>query len=150
MYSKKRLAIIFLIITTIGISFGGLIIRNLNSSDAWQVAFYRGLGFIASFTIILIFRYRKYFFNSIVRTSWWGLFGGLFLMIANILFIHSMTITSIGNSLFTVSSIPFITSALAFFILKEKIEIKTLILMIFAFIGISIMFKSSIDSDDYN
>ena len=61
-----------------------------------------------------------------------------------------MTITSIGNSLFTVSSIPFITSALAFFILKEKIEIKTLILMIFAFIGISIMFKSSIDSDDYN
>ena len=150
MYSKKRLSIIFLIITTVGISFGGLIIRNLNSSDAWQVAFYRGLGFIASFTIILIFRYRKYFFNSILRTSWWGLFGGLFLMIANILFIHSMTITSIGNSLFTVSSIPFITSALAFFILKEKIEIKTLILMIFAFIGISIMFKSSIDSDDYN
>ena len=34
--------------------------------------------------------------------------------------------------------------------LKEKIEIKTLILMIFAFIGISIMFKSSIDSNDYN
>ena len=81
MYSKKRLAIIFLIITTIGISFGGLIIRNLNSSDAWQVAFYRGLGFIASFTIILIFRYRKYFFNSIVRTSWWGLIGGLFALI---------------------------------------------------------------------
>ena len=82
MYSKKRLSIFFLIIATIGISFGGLIIRNLNSSDAWQVAFYRGLGFIVSFTIILIFRYRKYFFNSIVKTSWWGLFGGLFLMIA--------------------------------------------------------------------
>ena len=70
-------------------------------------------------------------------------------MIANVFFIHSLTSTTIGNSLFTVSSIPFITSILAYFILKEKIELKTLIIMIFAFSGISLMFKSGIASNDY-
>ena len=84
-----------------------------------------------------------------MNTSYYGLIGGIFLMIANILFIHSMTITSIGNSLFTVSTIPFITSILAFFFLKEKIEFKTFVLMVFAFAGIFIMFKSSIESNDY-
>ena len=84
-----------------------------------------------------------------MNTSYYGLIGGIFLMIANILFIHAMTITSIGNSLFTVSTIPFITSILAFFFLKEKIEFKTFLLMVFAFVGIFIMFKSSIESDDY-
>ena len=70
-------------------------------------------------------------------------------MIANVFFIHSLTSTTIGNSLFTVSSIPFITSILAYFILKEKIKLQTLIIMIFAFSGISLMFKSGIASNDY-
>ena len=147
--NSKYHSIILLIIATTGISFGGLIIRNLDSSDAWQVAFYRGLGFVITFIFILIYRYKKYCFKSIMNTSYYGLIGGIFLMIANILFIHSMTITSIGNSLFTVSTIPFITSILAFFFLKEKIEFKTFVLMVFAFAGIFIMFKSSIESDDY-
>ena len=147
--NSKYHSIILLIIATTGISFGGLIIRNLDSSDAWQVAFYRGLGFVITFIFILIYRYKKYCFKSIMNTSYYGLIGGIFLMIANILFIHSMTITSIGNSLFTVSTIPFITSILAFFFLKEKIEFKTFILMVFAFVGIFIMFKSSIGSNDY-
>ena len=147
--NSKYHSIILLIIATTGISFGGLIIRNLDSSDAWQVAFYRGLGFVITFIFILIYRYKKYCFKSIMNTSYYGLIGGIFLMIANILFIHAMTITSIGNSLFTVSTIPFITSILAFLFLKEKIEFKTFILMVFAFVGIFIMFKSSIESDYY-
>ena len=147
--NSKYHSIILLIIATTGISFGGLIIRNLDSSDAWQVAFYRGLGFVITIIFILIYRYKKHCINSIMNTSYYGLIGGIFLMIANILFIHAMTITSIGNSLFTVSTIPFITSILAFFFLKEKIEFKTFILMVFAFVGIFIMFKSSIESDDY-
>ena len=140
--NSKYHSIILLIIATTGISFGGLIIRNLDSSDAWQVAFYRGLGFVITFIFILIHRYKKDCFNSIMNTSYYGLIGGIFLMIANILFIHAMTITSIGNSLFTVSTIPFITSILAFFFLKEKIKFKTFVLMVFAFAGIFIMFKS--------
>ena len=149
MNSKKNLSILLLIIATTGISFGGLIIRNVNTADAWQVAFYRGLGFVISFILILIYRYKLNFIKSIKNTGYYGFIGGIFLTIANVFFIHSLTSTTIGNSLFTVSSIPFITSILAYFILKEKIKLQTLIIMIFAFSGISLMFKSGIASNDY-
>ena len=118
MNPNKSLSILLLIIANAGISFGGLIIRNVDTADAWQVGFYRGLGFVISFIFILIYRYRMDFINSVNKTGYYGFMGSIFLMIANIFFIHSFKSTTIGNALFTVSSIPLITSMLAYFFLK--------------------------------
>ena len=70
-------------------------------------------------------------------------------MLANLLFIQALAKTSIANALFTLSSIPFITAILAFFFLKEKISLRTIIIMFFAFMGIFIMIKDGLGSGGF-
>jgi len=144
--SNRNLSILLLIAGSVGISFGGLIMRNINSADPWQIAFYRGLAFLFSITLVLFHKYRLEIVKKIKNTGFPGMTGGFLLMLANLLFIQAFANTSIANALFTLSSIPFITTILAFIFLKEKISLRTIIIMIFAFMGIFIMIKDGLES----
>ncbi len=149
MISNRKLSILLLIIGSVGISFGGLIMRNINNADPWQIAFYRALAFLFSITLILFHRYRFAIVTNIKKTGYPGMTGGFFLMLANLLFIQSFANTSVANTLFTLSSIPFITAILAFIFLKEKISLRTIITMFFAFIGIFIMIKDGLETGGF-
>ena len=147
--SNRNLSILLLIAGSVGISFGGLIMRNINSADPWQIAFYRALAFLFSITLILFLRYRLGTVTKIYNVGYHGMVGGFLLMLTHLLFIHSIANTSIANTLFTLSSIPFITAILAFIFLKEKISLMTIIIMIFAFMGIFIMIKDGLGSSSF-
>jgi len=149
MISNRKLSILLLITGSVGISFGGLIMRNINNADPWQIAFYRALAFLFSITLILFHRYRFAIVTNIKKTGYPGMTGGFFLMLANLLFIQSFANTSVANTLFTLSSIPFITAILAFIFLKEKISLRTIITMFFAFIGIFIMIKDGLETGGF-
>ena len=123
--------------------------RNISNADPWQIIFYRGLAFLFSITLILFHKYRLEIVTKIKNTGFPGIAGGFLLMLANLLFIQALANTSIGNALFTLSSIPFITAILAFIFLKEKISLRTIIIMIFAFIGIFIMIKDGLESNGF-
>jgi len=144
--SNRYLSILLLIAGSVGISFGGLIMRNISSADPWQIAFYRGLAFLFSITLVLFNQYRQDIFTKIKNTGFPGIAGGFLLMLANLLFIQTLANTSIANALFTLSSIPFITTILAFIFLKEKLSLRTIIIMIFAFVGIFIMINDGLES----
>ena len=100
--------------------------RNINNADPWQIAFYRGLAFLFSITLFLFHQHRLGIVTNIKKTGYPGMTGGFFLMLANLLFIQSFANTSVANTLFTLSSIPFITAILAFIFLKEKISLRTI------------------------
>ena len=115
---KRKLSIILLIIGTIGISFGGLIMRSVSTADSWQIIFYRALSFVITFSFVLFYKYRNQFFNKILETGIYGFLGGIIYMIGNLFFLHSFANTTIGNTLFTVSTIPFITAIISYIFLK--------------------------------
>ena len=144
--SNRNLSILLLIIGSLGISFGGLIMRNISSADPWQILFFRGIAFLFSITLVLFYKYRLDIVTKIKNTGFPGIAGGFLLMLANLLFVQSLANTSIANALFTLSSIPFITAILAFIFLKETIFLRTIIIMIFAFLGIFIMIKDGLES----
>ena len=144
--SYRNLSFLLLIVGSLGISFGGLIMRYINSADPWQIAFYRGLAFLFSIFLFLYYKYRFEIFKTVKNTGLPGIAGGFLLMLANLLFIQSLANTSIANALFTLSSIPFLTAILAFIFLKEKISLRIIIIMIFAFMGIFIMIKDGLES----
>ena len=123
--------------------------RNISSADPWQIAFYRGLAFLFSITFVLIHKYRLEIVTKIKNTGFAGLAGGFLLMLANLLFIQALATTSIANALFTLSSIPFITAILAFIFLKEKLSLRTIIIIFFAFMGIFIMIKDGLVSGGF-
>lgn len=149
MISNRNLSILLLITGSVGISFGGLIMRNINNADPWQITFYRSLAFLFSITLVLIYRHNSDILTSIKKIGYPGIAGGFFLMIAQILYVQSFAHTSIANALFTFSTIPFISAFLAFIFLKEKISTTTIVTMFFAFIGIFIMIKDGLETGGF-
>ena len=149
MISNRNLSIILLITGFAGISFGGLIMRNVNTADPWQIAFYRALAFLFPITLILFHQHRLGIVTNIKNIGYLGMAGGFFLMLAQLLFIQSIANTSIANALFTLSSVPFITAILAFLFLKEKISLRTILIMFFAFLGIFIMIKDGLGTGGF-
>ena len=71
--SNRNLSIIFLIVGSVGISFGGLIMRNISNADPWQIAFYRGLAFIVSITLVLSYKYQLGIITKIKDTGFYGI-----------------------------------------------------------------------------
>ena len=147
--SGRNLSISLLIVGTVGISFGGLIMRNISYADPWQIAFYRGLAFLFSVTLIIFFQSKTEFIKNLKNSRLPGFAGGFLLMLANLSFIHAIANTSVANALFTLSLIPLFTAILGFFFLKEKISLWTIIIMSFAFVGIFIMIKEGLESDSF-
>ena len=149
MISNRNQSILLLITGFVGISFGGLIMRNINTADPWQIAFYRALAFLFSITLILFHQHRLGIVTNIKKIGYPGMAGGFFLMLAQLLFIQSIANTSVANALFTLSTIPFITAILAFIFLKEKISLTIIIIMFFAFFGIFIMIKDGLETGGF-
>ena len=149
MISNRNFSILLLIPASVGISFGGLIMRNINYADAWQIIFYKALSFIFLITLILFNKYRFSIVSKIKIIGFSGMIGSFFLMLANLLIIQAYANTSIANTSFTLSAIPFITAGLAYIFLKEKLSLRTILIMIVALFGIFIMINEGLEKDGF-
>ena len=149
MLKPKSLAILLILASTVGISFGGLIMREIEFGNAWQITFHRNLAFFIAISLILAKSYGLASFGALTAVGKPGIIAGIFLAIANICFIHSLSITSVANTLFTLSAIPFITATIAFFVLKEVISLKTFLIMITAFLGIILMVSEGLRTNQF-
>jgi drug/metabolite transporter (DMT)-like permease len=139
-YPRRRLyAMLLMIISSTVISFSGLIIRNIESADAWHVNFYRTLAFGAAVGIVLLFRYGKKAPQKIVGIGKLGFFGGFLLAIGGMAFMQAITNTTVATTLFMMSGIPFFTAAIAWLVLGETIGRFTILIMLAASVGILLM-----------
>ena len=141
---KKLLSILLMTIGSVAISFNGLVLRNIETADDWTIIFYRALSFSITIFIYLFFIHKKRIFKKIIQIGISGLIGGFVLGISNVCFILSMTTTSVANTVFTISLIPFITALFSLLILKEKLAQSTVYTMIAAFFGVLMMFYGSL------
>ena len=149
MISNRNFSILLLIPASVGISFGGLIMRNINYADAWQIIFYKALSFIFLITLILFNKYRFSIVSKIKIIGFSGMIGSFLLMLANLLIIQAYANTSIANTSFTLSTTPFITAGLAYIFLKEKLSLRTILIMIVALFGIFIMINDGLEKGDF-
>ena len=124
---------------SIAISFGGLVIRNIEEADSWQLVFYRAVGMAASVLVLLLFRYRRHTIFRIRDVGWPGFFGAFLVATASISFVQSITHTTVANSLFMLCAIPFISAGLARLFLKEALPWRTVLTMGIAGAGILVM-----------
>ena len=141
---KKLLSILLMTIGSVAISFNGLVLRNIETADDWTIIFYRALSFSITIFIYLFFIHKKRIFKKIIQIGISGLIGGFVLGISNVCFILSMTTTSVANTVFTISLIPFITALFSLLILKEKLAQITVYTMIAAFFGVLMMFYGAL------
>ena len=136
---RRAFAMGLMVVSSVMISFGGLTIRNIAEADPWQINFYRSLALIVAIVSILAFQYRRRSIANIRGIGWPGLCGGAMLAMAGIAFLQALTHTTVANTLFTLSAIPFITAVLARIFLQERLQRATLITMAAAAAGIGLM-----------
>ncbi len=126
-------------VSSIGISFGGLISRYIENADAWQINIYRSSSTAAVVVVVLLFRYRQSVTRKFVQIGRPGLLGAFLLTIVGVTFMQAITTTTVANTLFTLSAIPFITAALAWVFLREGLSNVTIVTMIGAALGVAVM-----------
>lgn len=144
--ARRLIALGLMAAGSTAISFGGLVIRNIEQADGWQLVFYRAIGMLISISIILILRYRRHTIFRIRDIGWPGVFGSFLVATASISFVQSVTHTTVANALFMLCAIPFISAALALLFLKELLPGRTVLTMVIAAVGILVMLGEGLGS----
>lgn len=123
----------------IGASFGGLFVRHLEQADGWQFNVYRGVVGGCLLLTILLFRYRRACLQPFMRMKPSVWVGTVCLGIAALVYILSLERTSVANTQFVLSTTPFLSAALAWLFLRERLAWTTLVSMVLALTGVSLM-----------
>ncbi len=143
---RRAFAMALMVASSVGISFGGLVLRSIDDADVWQINFYRSLALVVCVTLIMLFRYRGQTVQNVRRIGRPGLIAGALLACAGIAFLQAITNTTVANTLFTLSAIPFLSAALAWLFLRETLQRSTVFTMLAAAIGIAVMMAEGIGS----
>ena len=136
---RRGFALLLIIVSSVLISFGGLIVRNIEAADVWQINLYRSLSMVAVIAGILFAQYRRDCILRVRDIGKPGLLASMLGAAAGICFLQALLHTTVANTLFTLSAIPFITAGLAWLLLKEGLKRMTLVTMTTAAIGVVIM-----------
>ncbi len=138
-------AIIFMIVAAVCWSSGGYLVRQLSITNAWEIVFWRSL-FMSLFVagVLLVMHGRK--MPAAVRAVGLpGLLAGLLLAGTFFLFIGSLTRTTVANTFVLMSVSPFLAALGGWFVLRERVPLRTWVAMAVAFVGIIVMFGGAVD-----
>ena len=137
--ARHRAAIVVMCCGGIGVSFGGLFVRSLEAASAWQFNLYRGLVGGLVLSMILIMRYRREALDRIRRLDRVVWLGAGCLGAAAMFYVLSLQHTTVANTQFVLGAAPFLTAALAWFSFGERLRRGTIIAMIAALVGVTLM-----------
>ena len=121
------------------LSFGGLIIKSFEGATQWQILFWRTVFFLLVISIYLLITYKKSIFKSFYDSGLPGFFGGLILSFGFCGYVFAMYNTTVANTNFIIQTQTIFLAIFGYFFLKEKISKVTLVSIILAISGITLM-----------
>ena len=138
---NDKLAVPVVLFAGILWSFGPLVVRYMDQPELvpWQYIFGRGLTIFIILNLYLFFDEGIAFYKNYLKIGVSGIIGGLWLGIAMISFIYSITNTSAAITLLCLAAMPFFTALLGFLFLRERISLNVWIAIILATVGIIII-----------
>ena len=143
--SRHGYAMLLMVIGSIAISFGGLVQRNIEMANPWQINVYRSLGMLVAIALIIAIQNKGRIVSTVLGVGRFGLLAGILLSVAGICFIQALTYTTVANALFVLGAIPFFAALLARIFLGERLRNATLVTMLFAGFGLVLMVLNGIN-----
>jgi len=129
-------------------SLGALFIR-LVEVDAWTLLFWRSTFIALGMLVYLAVVNRGQVFAILKGASWGLALAGLFMALSMVLYINSITRTSVANCLFILAINPFLAAMLAWAVLGERVTGRTWIAMAIALLGMVAMVWDSLDTGNW-
>ena len=127
------------------LSWGGLIIRSFETQDMWQILLIRSFFFVITLIIFLVLTYRKNTIEIVKRSGFPAIVAGLFLSLSFVAYIAAMSMTTVANVVFIISTQTIFLAIFGYLFLKEKISLKGFIAIFLALIGMIVMVGNSIN-----
>lgn len=127
-------------------SLAGILIRNIEAADEWQILFVRSAAVFVSLLLVLLFRYRGDLVTPFRQAGVAGLIGGTCLGVAFSAYIFALTGTTVANAVFILSAGPILTAVLAWILLGERVRRATWIATFGAMLGIAVMVVDGINA----
>ena len=126
------------------LSTSGILLRNIEAADGWQILFYRGFAFSTTLFLLLLLRYRSGIgaaFQAIGRP---GLWAALVLGLGSICYIYAILWTTVANAVFIIGSAPLATAFVGWLVLGEKTSRFGIAAMLVSLCGIGLMFADGL------
>lgn len=146
-FSQYNRSVFMVILGGICLSLLGIADRSLDAATGPQIAFYRAVSQSIFFAFVFLILRRKPITVEFSELTWHGWFAAVIMSFSGFFLIMSFQFTLIANAVFFISLTPLIAAALAWVVLKEKVERRTSLAMIIALIGVSIIFGTNMNGD---
>jgi drug/metabolite transporter (DMT)-like permease len=131
------------------LSWGGFIIRSFEEATVWQILLLRSVFFMIALMFFLIATYKKNTIKIIKDAGFPAALGGLVMSLSFIAFVVSMSITTVANVVFIISTQTMFLAIFGYFYLKEKVSLISFFSIVLAMGGITIMVGDSISTGSF-
>jgi drug/metabolite transporter (DMT)-like permease len=131
------------------LSWGGFIIRSFEEATVWQILLLRSVFFMIALMVFLIATYKKNTIKIIQDAGFPAVLGGLVMSLSFIAFVVSMSITTVANVVFIISTQTMFLAIFGYFYLKEKISLISFFSILLAMGGITIMVGDSLSTSSF-
>lgn len=134
-----RRGVCYAVLAGVFLSVAGLIVRYIESADAWTVLFYRSWAFSLTVFVFMLFRDGKDAIRSYLALRPVDLVVASALAFGFIFYVLSLYSTSVATTVLLLSTGPFFAALLGRIVLGERVGIGTWITMLIAMAGVSVM-----------
>jgi drug/metabolite transporter (DMT)-like permease len=127
------------VLAALAASSAGILLRQIEQADGWQILFYRSLAFVVTLFVFICVRRRGETPQAFLAIGRAGLVVALALGGAFIAFIFAMLLTTVAQAVFILSASPFFAALLGLVFLGERVAPVTWACMAAALAGIGVM-----------
>jgi drug/metabolite transporter (DMT)-like permease len=140
----RRRGVFLMLGATLCWSTAGMLVRNMDLQDSWEITFWRSLFMTLFIGGLLAVQYRGATFSRMRAVGRAGVVAGALWALMYICFILALGHTTVGNVLVLSSIAPFSSALLGWLFLHERVPMRTALAMLAALAGIVVMFVDSI------
>ncbi|MDH3593776.1 MAG: DMT family transporter [Rhodospirillales bacterium] len=133
------LGVAMVLVAGVCLSFGGLILRHVESADIWLMVFYRSVAFAGTLLVFLAVVYRGRLVRPFLVVGREGVVVALALGAGSICYLVAIDLTTVANVVFILGAGPLLTALLGRLVLGERVRPVTWIAMAAALCGIALM-----------
>jgi drug/metabolite transporter (DMT)-like permease len=144
--AEHRKGIALMVGATLCWATAGILVRNMEVTDGWKIAFWRSSFMTAFLLVVLSFQHGSRLLQRVHAMGWPGVVSGLLFAGMMISFILALSLTTVANTLVVGSISPFVAALCGHLFLGEKVAPRTWLATIAAIGGITMMFFDALSS----
>lgn len=140
---QHRRGLVLAVLAMLVLSPDGMLVRLVEAGE-WQLLFWRGASNTVALALFLALTRKGGLSGALRASGWGGLACSALMAVGTIMFIASLTRTTVANTLLVLSMVPLFGAVLGLVFLREGVPARTWLAIIAALAGMAVIFAGSV------